>query len=258
MIVSVLILAAIVLLFATPIILMYRKGKKRAAGLRQASEELGFSFSPQADLFTLKELSTYQLFSEGTSNKVVNPMWAKEGDLEVKVFDYGYSIGGEESAEYPTQTVIRFRSPELDLPAFTVRSKQMFHVIATLLGYQDIVINSHSSFSKNYLLRGNNEGAIRKLFRDDVLAYFARGASLSAEGNGNEFVLFRQAKIVDPENIRFFVQEGFEVLALFWPTSSRRREELPGDLRQRFGVRVAGDVTAPLDRHAAGIRQAAE
>ena len=49
---------------------------------------------------------------------------------------------------------------------------------------QDINFERWPEFSKNYLLRGRNEEAVRTLFTDDILAYYNQTAGLSTEGNG--------------------------------------------------------------------------
>jgi hypothetical protein len=252
---SPLILFVIALLFVIPITYARGKARRRNEAMKRAAEELGFILLPKGDGEVLKDLSTYHLFSQGEQRRIANMMWGKADGLEVKVFDYDYSIGSEESRESTGQTVIYFRSPELDLPAFSLRPKSIVHRIAKLFGYQDIVIATRPAFSKAYLLRGKDEAAVRKLFDDTVVSHFERGNTLVAEGGGTQFVLLRPGKVVEPEQVRFFVQEGFEVLELFWRNSSRRGEELPLDLRHRFGVRVAGDVPEVPKRHPTGIRK---
>jgi hypothetical protein len=258
MLTSMLILSVIVLLIATPIFLHLGQRQRRRFAMSRAAEELGFAFKAWDDGGALGELSSSYLFSQGNYKEVVNVMRGVSDDLEVKVFDFGYVTGGEESAERQLQTVICFRSPQLDLPAFCLRPKSVLHQLAKLFGYQDIVIDGRSLFSKNYLLRGQDEAAVRKLFTDDVVAYYERSTSLFTEGNGKQLMIYRWAKRVDADQIRFFVQEGFEVLSLLWQASAGRRQELPDDFRQRFGVRVAGDVSAAADRHSTGIRQAGQ
>jgi hypothetical protein len=253
--VSPLILFLIALLFVIPITYARGKARRRTEAMKRAAAELGLILLPKGDGEVLKDLATYHLFSQGEQRRIANMLWGKADGLEIKIFDYDYSIGSEESRETPTQTVIYFRSPELDLPAFSLRPKSVFHRIATFFGYQDIVFATRPAFSKAYLLRGKDEAAVRKLFDDTVVSHFERGTSLVAEGGGTQFVLLRPGKVVEPEQVRFFVQEGFEVLELFWRTSSRRGQELPDDLRHRFGVRVAGDVGAVPQRHPTGIRK---
>jgi hypothetical protein len=248
-------LTALVLLFASPLILHRLRQRKRTEDMRRAAEELGLAFSPVGDPDALKELSGFHLFTQGNSRQIFNVMRGVSDGLEVQIFDYSYTTGGEESLKNATHTVVRFRSPELKLPSFSVRPKSVVHRIASLFGYQDIIVDGHPNFSKNYLLRGRDETAIRALFNEQVLAYYGRGSSLFTEGSGTEFVFYRWAQPVEPEHVRFFLQEGFEVLSLFWQTSSRLCQELSDDFRQRFGVRIAGDVTAAPDRHPAGIRK---
>jgi hypothetical protein len=258
MLTSMVILSIMVMLVATPIVLHIRQRQRRNTDMRRAAEDLGFSFSAKGDDVALNGLSSSYLFSQGRSKSIANVIRGVSDDLEVNIFDFGYVTGGEESAQHSMQTVICFRSRELDLPAFCVRPKSLLHRIATLFGYQDIAVAGHSLFAKTYLLRGRDEAGVRKLFSEDVLAYFERSTSLIAEGNARQLMVYRWAKRVDPEQVRFFVQEGFEVLSLFWQASAGRRQELPDDFRQRFGVRVAGDPGAAAERHSTGIRQAGQ
>src|SRR5262245_22505286 len=116
--VSVLVVVAIVLLFAIPISHALRKTRERTDALRRAAAELGLNLLPKGDGQTLKDLGSYHLFSQGNSRTIRNMLWGKADGLEIKVFDYDYSVGGEESRESPSQTAVLFRSPELDLPAF--------------------------------------------------------------------------------------------------------------------------------------------
>jgi hypothetical protein len=258
MIVSVLILSAVALFIATPIALHVFKLRQRTQDLRRAARELRFTFSPYGDMDTFEQLSAFPLLSKGSATQISNVMHGVADGLEVKVFDYEYQIGSEESLEDKRQTVICMRSPELDIPEFSLRPKNLFHKIAAFFGYPEVVVDGHPLFSKSYILRGQDGPAIRKLFHEDVLSYFERSSNFSAEGNGSQFLLYRAGKFVQWDEVRFLVQQGFEVLEMFWKVSSRRREELPHDFRQRFGVRVAGDVAAPLDRHSTGIRKSLE
>jgi hypothetical protein len=259
MIVSVLILSAVALFIATPIAIHVFKLRKRTNDLRRTASELGFTFSPYGDMDTFEQLSAFPLLhSKASATQLSNVMRGMADGLEVKIFDYEYRTGSEESLEDKRQTVICFRSPELDVPEFTLRPKNLFHKIAAFFGYPEVVVADHPLFSKSYILRGQDGPAVRKLFHEDVLLYFERCSNFSAEGKGSQFLLYRAGKLVEWDDVRFLVQQGFEILEMFWKASSRRREELPHDFRQRFGVRVAGDVAAPLDRHPTGIRKSLE
>jgi hypothetical protein len=257
MVISMLFLGTIVILVAIPIILHLWQGRKsqRRSAMRLAAGELGFALAAWDDGVVVSDLSSSYLSSRVRFRTIENVMRGISNDLEVKIFDFGY-VRSEYDGQRSMQTVICFRSPQLDLPAFCLRPKNVLHQIAKLFGFQDLVIAGRAQFSKTYLLRGQDQAAVRKLFTDDVVAYYERSTSLFTEGDGNQLLFYRWAKRVDADQIRFFVQEGFEVLSLFWQPPAGRRQELPDDFRQRFGVRVAGDRGAAADRHSTGIRQA--
>jgi hypothetical protein len=69
-------------------------------------------------------------------------------------------------------------------------------------------------FSKRYLLRGDNEEAIRSLFNARVLEYFEQHLGMSAEGDGVKLINYRTSKRVSPDKIQGFLQEGYDVLTL--------------------------------------------
>jgi hypothetical protein len=100
-----------------------------------------------------------------------------------------------------------------------MRPEHFFHRIGSVLGYQDIDFESHptaAEFSKKYLLRGKDEQTIRALFTDTVLTFFAAHPDkVLLEGSGDQLILYRDGKIIEPEDIPAFMKEGFEVFRLF-------------------------------------------
>jgi hypothetical protein len=93
--------------------------------------------------------------------------------LDVEIFEYVCTYGSEESLEVERQTVICFRVPGLDLPTFSLRPKKTHHRIAVWLGYQDITMTKHPDFTREYLLCGPDEAAIRGLFYEGWVAFDA-------------------------------------------------------------------------------------
>jgi len=124
-----------------------------------------------------------------------------------------------ESGRLPAQTVIWFRSPQLSLPSFVMRPEHVVHKIGSAFGYQDIDFDSNrtaADFSKKYLLRGADEHAIRSLFKDNVLDFFATHPGKPVlEGRGDRLILYRPGQLIRPENISVFLEEGLEVFRLF-------------------------------------------
>jgi hypothetical protein len=201
-----------------------RQQRLHTEGVRRVAAEMGYVFFPKGDGKTLQELGRFHLFSRGKDKAIRNLVHGTADSVEIKVFDYQHTFGGEDTYEVPRQTVICFRSEELALPNFSLRPRTTFHKvtsalgldeIAALFGFQDIVIEGRSWFSNYYLLQGDDEGSIRKLFHDRVLSFFEDHAGLCAEGAGGLLILYRVSQRVDPEHLRLFIEEGFKVLALF-------------------------------------------
>ncbi len=119
-----------------------------------------------------------------------------------------------ESSDTSTQTVILFQPSLLRLPSFTLRPKNLFHKIGRVFGYQDINFDSHPAFSKQCLLRGTDEEAVRNIFTDELLAYYDECKDLSTEGDGDKLMFYRADDKVPPQDMRPFLEEGFGIFSL--------------------------------------------
>lgn len=76
-------------------------------------------------------------------------------------------------------------------------------------------------FSKKYLLRGDDELAIRELFTGDVLRFYEQHPGLITEGSGNKLLFYRDKIVVKPDSIQSFLDEALAVRSLFQPTTER-------------------------------------
>jgi len=175
---------------------------------------LNFSFSRKGSDSLTALLNQFHLFSQGHSKKVSNVMNGRTSDIDVTIMGYRYTVGGGKNSHTWRQTVILFQSSLLRLPSFALRPEHLFHRIGSAFGYQDIDFDSHPAFSKQYLLQGTEEEAVRNTFTDELLAYLDERKGLSAEGDGDKLVFYRAGKRVAPQNIQSFLEEGFGIFAL--------------------------------------------
>ncbi len=196
-------------------LVLYLREKKRTEAMRVVAAEIGLPFYAQGDASLIHELSHFPLFSEGRSKKIKNMLHGETSDVEVGVFDYRYTVQSGKHSHTYKQTVAYFRSPELDCSEFALRPESLFNKIGRVFGFQDIDFESHPRFSSSYLLRGGSEYRIRKLFTDEVLAFFENEPGLSVEGCSQRIIIYRAAKRVKPEEIRSFFEEMFRVYTLF-------------------------------------------
>lgn len=219
--IGVYIISGIVLLVGTIIIVSYRMERARTAELQQLANDLGFDFEAVGGPLLTNGLDGFHLFSQGHSRRSANAMRGRTRDLDVAVFEYQYTTGSGKHRHTWQQTVIAFTVPGANLPTFSLRPENVWHKIGAWFGYNDIDFETHPRFSRQYLLRGAPELAIRELFTERVLEYFEDNPGLSAEGAGDRLVVYRAARI-KPQEIRAFMERAFEVLALFQPSAGTK------------------------------------
>ncbi len=209
------IIVAVLALIGTIIVVALKAEKKRSEALQAAAERMKFTFSRKGDPNLLDRLKNFHLFSQGHSKKIANVLMGKAGALDVAVFDYAYTTGGGKHSQHWRQTVIFFQRDDMSLPKFTLRPENIFHKIGQVFGYTDIDFDSHPEFSKRYLLRGENEEAVRAIFGANARSFYESDLKLSTEAAGPQLIHYRSGKRVSPDEISQFIKQGVRVLTLF-------------------------------------------
>jgi hypothetical protein len=208
------IFGVIVALAAVCIIASAIGDRRRRAALAEVAEQLGLSYVEDGSSL-LAELSGLPLFSRGRSKHISSLIHGDTDEVAMGIFDYRYTVGSGKNAHTYRQTVICFRSPDLDLPQFELKPQSFLHGIGKLFGYQDIDFESHPKFSKTVVLRGTQETAVRKLFTDPLLSFLETKPQIHIEGQGRNLIFYRSSKRVRPDQFKELMREGFEVYTQF-------------------------------------------
>jgi hypothetical protein len=194
-----------------------RMEQRRVEALRQVAQEMGFSFEARPGDSLANRFRGLQLFSQGHNRVAKNLLQGKALGLEVDIFDFTYVTGSGKNRHTWQQTVLAFEINGAALPMFSLRPETVFDKIGQWFGKQDIDFDSHPAFSKAYLLRGEDEEAIRAVFPPDILEYYESVSGICTEAAGDRLVYYRAQQRVSPKDVRPFMEEGFRVLALFRP-----------------------------------------
>jgi hypothetical protein len=206
---------------------LYWEAQRRKA-LEQLAKELGLNFSPTDTQNIFGALAHTHLCSKGEQRTVANIIWGQTADTDVAIFDYTYAVESTNSSDnttsttYHRQTVVRFSSSDLNLPAFSLRPKNLFHRIGTLFGYQALTLDDYPTFSSRWLLRGQDEGAVRSLFSEKAVRFFEEERGLGVEGHNQMLIVYREDKRLAPAAIRAFLEESWQVFALFRTSAGER------------------------------------
>jgi hypothetical protein len=196
------------------IYIIWYYNKKRSTDLKLLAESMNFTYSQKGDKSLMDSLSEFHLFSQGYSRRISNVLTGKFNLIPVTVVDYKFTTGGGKSSHTWYQTVLVIESDKLQLPRFVLRPENIFDKIGSIFGKKDINFETAPVFSKRYLLRGDNEEAIRSLFNARVLEYFKQHLGVSAEGDRVKLIYYRTSKRVSPDKIQGFLQEGYDVFTL--------------------------------------------
>ena len=134
----------------------------------------------------LSPLSHLHLFSRGHSQRAHNVLIRQEGDAQVAVFDYRYTVGHGKNSQRYKQTVIHFRSDKLNLPCFNLRPESIFHKIGSVFGYQDIDFDNELEKFELYWTEGGRKLKRPKLalknWMDKAREYKKRGSGYGKLG----------------------------------------------------------------------------
>ena len=212
---NIIIIVLLIFLVGSLILIFLRVGKKRTEQFALISAELKLNFFPKGSTSLFERLKPFHLFSKGWSRKIKNLMEGEANKVELAVFDYQYTTHGGQHPQTHRQSLLFIHSPKLYLPDFSLRPENVFHKIGGSFGYKDIDFETHPIFSKSYLLRGENESAIRGLFNNELLNSIQSQQKICIEGSGDQIIFYRHKSRVKPEEVESFMEEGFQVFDQF-------------------------------------------
>jgi carbonic anhydrase len=200
-----------------------RQKRERAESVQAAAERLGWSFRDEVPYDSIPDLGRFELFNKGGSRKIRNVMASPRGDPRVVVFDFSYYVSSGNSGQTIRQTVFYASSDTFRIPSFSLRPENFFHKVAGIFGYQDINFDRRPEFSRMFLLRGEDEPAIRELFEAGAAERFERRPGACAAGMGHELLLWHHGKVVDGEELDAWIRESYELAGSFGRVEERGR-----------------------------------
>jgi hypothetical protein len=189
--------------------------QRRVEGLQALAANRGFDFEREAETLPQSAFAHLRLFQRGHGRRAHNVIKAGRGDDACWCFDYRWVIGSGKHRRVNHRSVVAWRLPDARLPAFELFHEHFFHRIGAALGMQDIDFAEFPEFSKRYVLRGDDEQAVRSLFTSQRITVFEGLASIGAEGAGEWLVVYHTRRRVAPRNIPEFMEQAAAVRRAF-------------------------------------------
>ena len=214
-------LGAFALMIAIIWVASWKKGKQRASDLRTVADTLGFHYVGNDSSPTVQVNTA--LFRRGSRRRFRNVMKGAHGNYQVSIFDYSYTVSGGESSSTYTQTVTAFHQ-DRQLPLFELRPEGFLDRITEAFVHRDINFETHPEFSKRYVLRSEDETAIRAMFTPALLSFFEMlppERKWHLEGSGSTLLAYRASSTVPPKEIQTFLDETRAIADLLFASSRR-------------------------------------
>ena len=196
------------------IIYSRKKERERTLQLQQAASHLGWNFMPRAALDMIPGAERFALFSQGHSKQIKNMMYGEASGIKAAVFDYVYVTGYGKHQQTHYQSVVYLEPGNLVVPYFSLRPEGVLHKLFSVFGYQDIDFGQRPEFSRRYILRGQDEPAVRQTFNDRLLAFYESYPDTCTDAGGNQLFLFRGGYRFQPQEIQSYVGLGLNILNL--------------------------------------------
>jgi hypothetical protein len=156
----------------------------------------GFNFTIEVP----KELigKNFEVFNDGMLKKSKNLLETSRGRVDWKIFEHQYSIGRRSAFK---QTIFMAINKDKILPKFCFGKGIISHRMWED-EYKDIIFDNYPIFSKTYILRGEDEEHVRKLFSPELVSSFE--ASLPEEiieAERDTIILYRIGSRIKPKDI---------------------------------------------------------
>lgn len=189
--------------------------KVRNQALQELAKRRGWEFQPELELKQWRHWGDFPLFERGRSHRGINQISGQVDGIDFKMLDFRYITGGGKSSQTHHQSVVCLRDKDLKLPSFELRPEHFGHKFITAFGYQDIDFSASPEFSACYLLRGEHENRIRKLFSSKLRRFLESAPGWCIEGFNDTLLVYRHSKSCPPEEAESFIKQAIGIAGQF-------------------------------------------
>jgi len=189
----------------------YVSNKKRIEGFEEEAEAMGLTFTQQPDASFTDHYAHFKLFSRGRRRRVSNLIQGDSGDVTLQIFDYRYTTGSGKQTRHHLQTIASLKSSQLNIPSLTIHPEGFLSRIGNKMGFQDIDFDSHPTFSKMFVLKGDNEEAIRNFLTPTMLEYFEDHQGIFLEASGDTLFFYNSSRRIKTDEIKDLLSRSYGV-----------------------------------------------
>jgi hypothetical protein len=190
---------------------------KHAKAIEALSQQLRMEYTNSPSPTELSAYTSLDLFNKGNRKSMHNLMRRSENNLRTSYFEYQYSTGKEKNRTIHSLSVTAIYNPTVLFPQFAMKPENLFHRIADKFTGKDIDFETHPEFSKMFVLRGEDETQIRRLFSVPALQHLEQCKGLCIEAHTHQIIFYKQNKSCSAKKIEQFIRDSLETYAVLCP-----------------------------------------
>jgi hypothetical protein len=186
--------------------------KRRRERVIALAKELGLELNWQLPDEDQTRFRPFEISSKGRNQRTAMTLVADNGQTRISLFDYSFVTGSGKHQTTNNLTVAMCRDARLQSPALKVEPASFLSRMGTLVGYQDIDISEDPEFSKAFLVRGEEEEAIRRFLTADRRATIMQQPKQHVAILGDTMILVRRHKKLDEQQVKPFLAEALQMV----------------------------------------------
>lgn len=209
-------LAIVIALCIAIIVFSVMRKNKRKANLKIAAASYGWDYDSDDEFKTGREaMNNFLLGNKGPGQKPRHVFSGKTEGADFTMFDYQFRYsetfiarGTYTKNQIDDQTILVLENKAWQLPQFRLIPKMRS---GRKRPDEQLVFDSNPEFSGQYILDGEDEKAISRLFKKEVRQYFAENKGWYIEGNNQQLLICREDELQSPDELHLLLEKGLEV-----------------------------------------------
>lgn len=201
-----LIVAGIALVFGVVFFFTRQYEKKRTEELTEFFRGLSFQ---KVDLPAAPD---FKITRRGHSRKRYNNFEGRAIGFDLSVFDYRFTVG---HGKHRHTHKLTLAMTEANLPVFQLSKEGLVQKLADKFSNKDIDFEDFPEFSDKFVLHGDNEQEVRRIFTPEMLRFFESNQQFCCEANGHQLIVYRPNQRIKPVDMNEFLETAKHCFQLF-------------------------------------------
>ena len=170
--------------------------------------EWGFDLSVRRFVTTFEK---FHLFRFKTVDSVYNKLVGSVGLHSITVQDVDFHEGElhQKSERQTTVSVIGLNKP---IPLFTIEKENFLDRVAAFAGYDDIDFQNFKTFSDRFLLKGEDETAVREFFTSDLIRFLEEELPYRLESTGTSILIMGKERPMSEAEVQRLIHFSTKML----------------------------------------------